>query len=476
MANEEHLEILMQGVEVWNEWRKNNPGIIPQLNESSLWSYEHLWNPQVFSRPSVNLSRVNFSRANLCRLRFQPFLGGGRNTIRVDLSEADLSEADLIEADLTEADLQGANLSGADLSRANLNGANLSEANLSGANLNRANLSRANLNGAIITGASIDSWIIKGTNLEGIKCEHIYLETRDRTGIYMSAPKNALFTQRRPHSGNFALGEFTKLFQEIENTIDLIFHNGINWQAFAIAFNQVNTRILDANEEGEIFLREYKVLGDGLIVLKVTTPPGSDKDKLRDELRCAYKKIAELEGELKATNNLLAFAFERLLLPSTQINKGTFNIQNIQNVEGDANLMSEAKKEYTFNASVGSVENQGHIASSGNQNTIGNAAGEAQSELKSIQHIYNYAPEQKQTLAEAVTEIQQLLKQLEQTNPTATEAQQIEHINNETSPNFKRRFASALQAFGETAIDEFVLENKWLKVIKETGKRWMKPE
>lgn len=90
--------------------------------------------------------------------------------------------------------------------------------------------------------------------------------------------------------------------------------------------------------------------------------------------------------------------------------------------------------------------------------------------------IRNYAPEQKQMLAEALGEMQKLLKQQEQTNPTATEAQQIEHLNDETSPNFKRRFTSALQAFGETAIDEFVLENKWLKVIKETGKRWMKPE
>jgi hypothetical protein len=35
--------------------------------------------------------------------------------------------------------------------------------------------------------------------------------------------------------------------------------------------------VLDTNQEGEIFLREYKVLGDGLIALKVTTPPGAVK-------------------------------------------------------------------------------------------------------------------------------------------------------------------------------------------------------
>jgi hypothetical protein len=94
--------------------------------------------------------------------------------------------------------------------------------------------------------------------------------------------------------------------------------------------------------------------------------------------------------------------------------------------------------------------------------------------MKSIQH--NYAPEQKQTLAEAAAEIQQLLKQLEQTKPTATEAQQIEHINDETTPKFKKRVVGALQASGEAAIDEFVLENKYLKVVKAAVKGWIRPE
>ncbi|MFP4415598.1 hypothetical protein, partial [Coleofasciculus sp.] len=86
------------------------------------------------------------------------------------------------------------------------------------------------------------------------------------------------------------------------------------------------------------------------------------------------------------------------------------------------------------------------------------------------------AQEQKQTLAEAATEIQNLLKQLEQTNPTATETQQIEHINDETTPKFKCRVVGALQATGETAIDEFILENKYLKVVKAAIKGWIKPE
>jgi hypothetical protein len=112
------------------------------------------------------------------------------------------------------------------------------------------------------------------------------------------------------------------------------------------------------------------------------------------------------------------------------------------------------------------------------QNQIGNFIDTAQSgsRQQSINHQHNYAPEQKQTLAEAAAEIRQLLKQLEQTNPTATEAEKIAYVNDETTPSFKRRVVGAIKALGEAAIDEFVLENKSLKVMKEAFKGWMKPE
>jgi hypothetical protein len=36
MANQEHLEILMQGVDAWNRWRQRHPGIEPDLSEAKL--------------------------------------------------------------------------------------------------------------------------------------------------------------------------------------------------------------------------------------------------------------------------------------------------------------------------------------------------------------------------------------------------------------------------------------------------------
>ena len=88
---------------------------------------------------------------------------------------------------------------------------------------------------------------------------------------------------------------------------------------------------------------------------------------------------------------------------------------------------------------------------------------------------YNYASEQKQTLAEAAGEIQKLLKQLKQTDPTATEFQQIEHLNDETTPKFKRKVVTALEAVGNTAIDEF-LDSSYIKVGKAAIMGWMEVE
>ncbi|MFB2892928.1 hypothetical protein ACE1CI_08285 [Aerosakkonemataceae cyanobacterium BLCC-F50] len=111
--------------------------------------------------------------------------------------------------------------------------------------------------------------------------------------------------------------------------------------------------------------------------------------------------------------------------------------------------------------------NQGNIVTSHVNGSINN---------KNVQGSFNTDNSQKrQNLAEAAKEIQQLLKQLEQTNPTATDADKIDYVNDETSPKFKRRAVSALQAGGEVAIEEF-LDNPYVNIGKAIIKGWMKPD
>ena len=102
------------------------------------------------------------------------------------------------------------------------------------------------------------------------------------------------------------------------------------------------------------------------------------------------------------------------------------------------------------------------------QGSIGNKA-------RSDNNNFVQQSQQKQTLSDAAEEIQQLLKQLEQNNPTATEAEKIEYVNDETSPSFKRRAVRALQAGGEAAIEEF-LDTRYVIVGKAIVKGWIKPE
>jgi hypothetical protein len=120
VANEEHVKILLQGVEVWNAWRDANPEVWPDLSHA-------------------------------------------------DLHDAYLSGANLRDADLLEADLGHANLSGADLFGADLRGADLRmDANLSGADLRGADLRDANLSGAQLNGARLTQARLRETNFANV--------------------------------------------------------------------------------------------------------------------------------------------------------------------------------------------------------------------------------------------------------------------------------------------------------------------
>jgi hypothetical protein len=99
--------------------------------------------------------------------------------------------------------------------------------------------------------------------------------------------------------------------------------------------------------------------------------------------------------------------------------------------------------------------------------------------LRSPQDLDNY-PEfiahitkKSKTLNEAATEIRRLLKQLEKTNPTTNEAEKIAYINIATKPGLKQRVIAALRSSGETAIDELILEDKYLNVGKAVLKSWI---
>src|SRR6266536_1385259 len=108
MADQQQHDLLRQGVEAWNTWRKQHPEILIELSETIL--------------SGADLSEAILIGANLIGANLI-----GANLVFANLSGADLTEADLSGTDLTRADLNNANLRGAKLSRADLTGANIGE-------------------------------------------------------------------------------------------------------------------------------------------------------------------------------------------------------------------------------------------------------------------------------------------------------------------------------------------------------------
>ncbi|MBL1173609.1 pentapeptide repeat-containing protein [Pantanalinema sp. GBBB05] len=549
-----HLALLHQGVDIWNDWRQQNPKIIPSFHKADLIEADlnHAnFNKAEFKEANLsgsNLSGASFNEATLTKANLTKANLSGAGFYEADLTEVDLANANLDctcfnkvdfngskftnatfhvirisdtncsqcdfsgasfhageimrtnlnktnfsntvfdrtlflgarlhganfsgatlnnvkmpgaylngakfnNANLAGIDLSGADLSNVDLSSADLSDANLSDANLSNANFHKAILSRACLtrvkaintdfSGVELTGACIEDWIVNKSNLNNVFCQFVYLKCHKE--------------ERRPLDRNFEESEFTRLYQVAQDTIELVFRNGINWQAFAFAFTEANANIYDLSGY-ELYLKKYESLGDGFIRLEVIVPSGLDHEDIQRDLVIRYERqIAKLEGKVEVQSEFIRSLQDEnkqllrtlALVPinyhfhrSVHLQTGTGSNMTNNNGEGD-----------TYN-----VEQAGAVGRY------------ARSDYNTFIHSW-----EKQTLAESIEEILHLIKQLEENNPSANESDQITYINDETTPSFKRRVAGALQACGETALDEFVLENKYLKLVKAVIKGWLQP-
>ena len=188
------------------------------------------------------------------------------------------------EQEFIGANLRGANLISADLSNANLKLADLGEASLQAANLNNANLTEAlaigtNFTTAQMSGTCLEGWNIDHTTiLDNVESKYIYLlekpkpETDDR--------------ERRPSSGYFQEGDFTKLFQEVLNTVDLIFRNGVDAKAFMSSFQQVQVE----NQGIPMKIQGMENKGDGVVVIRIDVPPETKKEKIHQDFMEIYEQ------------------------------------------------------------------------------------------------------------------------------------------------------------------------------------------
>jgi uncharacterized protein YjbI with pentapeptide repeats len=463
MVDKKHLDKLGEGVISWNAWRKANPDIKPDLSDTSLFeeilarklssAYISIVMPlsAIFSIvflllclyiPTQLKDLPNFREERsplgflLAIISVGAAIGLRLFLAKINIFISSFAVANLFpifnldatSLDLTGIDLNDADLSNTDLSQVNISGSSLKRANLTNANLTQTKALYSDFQQAVLTGVCLEDWLYNHARLDGVICQSVYLKNT-KEGRY-------------PANRDFEPGEFTKVFQEVENTIELIFCDGIDWKAFAFAFDETSTEIYSASGQ-KLSLRKYEVLDDGLIRLEVLVPPDIDLEKTRADLELRYgHQIARLEGKVESLQNLN----DKLL---NTLKPGVHVYSPAEKVQvGDSNMTGD-----TYN--VGQSAATGRYARSDNNKFI--------------------QSEQKLTLAEAAAEIQRLLKQLEQTNPNVTEAEKVAYVNDETTPSLKRRAVGALQAGGEAAIEEF-LDNPYVNVGKAVVKGWMKPE
>jgi hypothetical protein len=174
MMNDEHLKILMQGVDNWNQWREDNPDMEPDLSEADL--------------SAMDLAGANLAGANLT----------GTNLYKSMLNDSDLTAANLTDTNLTEAQLVNANLTKGYLfltwlQGANLYGANLSEAHLIEADIIGVNFTNAKLRSADFTDSDF-GWCILGNvelkDVSGLEStDHFGPSTIGIDTIYQSGGK-----------------------------------------------------------------------------------------------------------------------------------------------------------------------------------------------------------------------------------------------------------------------------------------------
>ncbi len=297
MANLEHLSILRQGVETWNQWRDINPHLIPDLYDADLRNYP---------LQGANLRRVVLGKTSLSLAHLQ-----GADLFQADLYEADLfrtnlqqanlqqaylCRANLYRANLRDAQLQQARLGRSDLTKANLQRANLShtsftEANLSQANCQDSDFSYAFLKSVRVYGTNFDNANLSGTCLQDLHINSLtQLETALCKYFYRDYDTwDNRFSHRYPVSDQDFLdpGELARILRPTEQTLNLNFSEPICLESLVKSLDHINTNPTQSHAKA------LEQGADGSLLLRISVAHESDIEQLKQAFWTEYNRLRQ---------------------------------------------------------------------------------------------------------------------------------------------------------------------------------------
>ena len=296
------------------------------------------------------------------------------------------------------ANLRGAHLVGAILNKAILKEAELSEANLQEAELEWAILTKVqavgtDFTGAKLTGACLEAWNIDShTKLEQVDCQYVFLLEKE-------GDKGS--RERRPHDPDtiFEPGDFAKLYKEVMNTVEVLLRNGMNPEAFNLAFQKLmveNPEITPASIQG------LQKKGDDVLVT-IEVPEGTDKAKIERDFLEPYKlQAALLEAKTLHAQDIKEITLALIKNPPAN---------PIINLTNDVNSEIKTMNDSTDNSRK--IENK-------DGNVIGNILGDEGTISGTVAHTINQLPDSPKPDQPGIKELLSQLQKAIDTDPEIT--------------------------------------------------------